>query len=160
MSTCDMCGKEGRLVKAKVESTVLDLCEQCVRFGEVITRPDIISKNIPSPMQPRQRPKRKEVLLMVVPDYAEKIGQARKKMGLKQEEFAKRLNEKCSIMQKIESGQFKPSIDTARKFERQLKVPLVEQYDEKGEIPLGNAGQKKKDDGFMLGDFIKDKRKK
>ena len=90
-------------------------------------------------------PKRRELIQMVVSDYAQKIRKAREKMGLTQEEFAKKLAEKWSIMQKIESGQFKPSIEMARKLERILNIELIEQYSEGGEIPL--PAEEKKEGG-------------
>ncbi len=159
MSTCEMCGREASLVKAKIEGTELELCPNCAKFGEVIARPaPIYTKNIPH-SRPVQRPRRKEVLQIVVDDYADRIRTARNKLGLTQEEFSKRLNERASIMQKMEAGQFKPSIDTARKLEKLLKVRLVEQYDEKGDMPVA-SGHQSKSEGFTMGDFIKDKRKK
>ncbi|MFH1064271.1 MAG: multiprotein-bridging factor 1 family protein, partial [Candidatus Woesearchaeota archaeon] len=109
--------------------------------------------------RPVQQPRRREVLQLVVDDYADKIRTVREKLGLTQEEFSKRLNERASAMQKIESGQFKPSIETARKLERLLRIQLVEQYDEKGDIPV-SSGHAVKSEGFTMGDFIKDKRKK
>ncbi|MBW2972633.1 multiprotein bridging factor aMBF1 [Candidatus Woesearchaeota archaeon] len=156
MPTCDMCGKEAELAKARIEGTLLEVCGECARFGEIIEAPRIRSKNIPA-SRPVSMPRRKEVIQMLIPDYAQKIKAAREKKGMTQEEFAKWLNEKVSIMQKAESGQFKPSIEMARKLERMLGIALVEQYGEGGEIPLSSVG--KKDEGFTLGDFIKDKRK-
>jgi putative transcription factor len=152
-----MCGKEANLVKARIEGTVLELCEQCAKFGEIISKPEIRSKEIPAP-RPVFVPKRKEIVQMITSDYAQKVRNAREKLGLTQEEFAKKLNEKWSIMQKIESGQFKPSIDLARKLERVLGIELIEQYEEGGEIPLPTPT--KKGGEFTLGDFVKDKRKK
>ncbi|MBU2561025.1 MAG: TIGR00270 family protein [Nanoarchaeota archaeon] len=156
MSTCDMCGKESDLVKARIEGTTLDVCGECVRFGEIISRPAIRTKGLPQRQAPL-RPKRKEILQIIVADYADKIKNAREKMELTQEEFAKKLNERTSIMQKIEVGQFRPSIDMARKLESELHVRLVEQYDEAGEIPLSTP--KTKGEGFTLGDFVKVRKK-
>jgi putative transcription factor len=157
MPACEMCGKESMLVKAKIEGTELELCEDCAKFGQVITKPEPITRPV-FETRPVHTHKRKEMVMMIMPDYAGKIRNAREKTGLTQEQFAKRLNEKWSIMQKIESGQFKPSIDLARKLEKALGIELVEQYDEGGEVPL--AATKEKGAGFTLGDFVKDKRKK
>lgn len=158
MPTCDMCGKESDLLKVKIEGTVLDVCEQCGRFGEVIERP---AHPIKKPVVPKPRyapERRKEIIQMVTEDYAQKIRQARERTGLTQEQFAGRLNEKESIIQKMESGQFTPSIKLARKLEKLLKIQLIEEYSEGGEVPI--ATEKTKDEGFTLGDFVKDRRKK
>jgi putative transcription factor len=160
MPACDMCGKtQETLLKAKIEGTQLDVCSSCARFGEVIEKPRIRTKHFSGKTQEKApRPKRKEVLNIITADYAEKIRKAREKMGLTQEEFSKRLNERWSIMQKVEAGQFKPSIEMARKLEKALKIILVEAYDDAKEVPIA-AAQKTKGQGFTLGDFIK-KRKK
>ncbi|MFC1741192.1 multiprotein bridging factor aMBF1 [Nanoarchaeota archaeon] len=158
MAACEMCGKSMEtLQKAKIEGTVLELCPGCAKFGEIVRRPYISSKNIPQPRR-QMVPRRKEILEAITEDYAKKVRDAREKMGLTQEEFAKRLNEKHSIMQKIEGGQFTPSIDQARKLERLLKIELVEEIGEGGEIPIAKQ-TKSDDDGFTMSDFIKVRKK-
>ena len=157
MPTCDMCGKESDLMKAKIEGTVLDVCGQCRRFGEIIERP---TRPVERPVVPKPRyapVRRRELIQMVTEDYANKIRQSREKTGLNQEQFAGRLNEKESVIQKMEAGQFTPSINLARKLERLLKIRLIEEYSEDGEIPIQT--EKTKDESFTLGDFVKDKRK-
>jgi putative transcription factor len=157
MGTCEMCGNETTLVKARIEGAVLDVCEECARFGEIIARPRKVDLTpLPKQQQLPQVPKRKEIIEQIMPDYAEKIKKAREKLGLTQEEFSKKLNERWSVMQKMESGEMKPSIEQARKLEKALKIELVEQFGEEGEIPLGEAGRKEA--GFTLGDFIKKKK--
>jgi len=159
MATCDMCGNEAHLLKAKIEGTVLDVCPNCARFGEVIARPaPIFSKNIPTPRQAAPVRRRREIVQVIVEDYGQKIRQARERKGLTQEQFAGQLNERESIIQKMESEHFKPSINLARKLERMLHVRLVEEYSESGEIPIPT--KKSKTETFTLGDFVKDKRNK
>lgn len=159
MTSCDMCGKTARLVKTKIEGTVLDVCEQCARFGEAVSKSKPIPpKNIFQARPAQPTPRRPEIMQMILQDYSKLIRQARERKGLTQEQFAGQLNEKESIIQKMENGQFKPSIKLARKLEKILHIQLVDQYDEKGEIPLQT--KKSKSEGFTLGDFVKDKRKK
>jgi ribosome-binding protein aMBF1 (putative translation factor) len=33
---CSLWGKEGQLVKVKIEGAILEVCEECVKFGERI----------------------------------------------------------------------------------------------------------------------------
>jgi putative transcription factor len=156
MPACEMCGREAELVKAVVEGSQLDVCMGCARFGKIVSRPQFRQRDAKqAPRAPL--PKRKETVELILPDYSEKIRNAREKLGLTQEEFSKKLNERESFMQKIESGQMKPSIDMARKLEKELHITLIENYEE-GEVPIETP--KSKTDGFTLGDFIKDKRKK
>ena len=44
-----------------------------------------------------------EILQVIVDDYAEKIKNAREKLGLKQKDFAKKINLKESLIHKIET---------------------------------------------------------
>jgi putative transcription factor len=151
-----MCGKEAPLYKAKVEGSVLDVCEGCARFGEVIRAPQRRHAEAPQ-RRPMPIPKRKEIIQVITDDYANKVRTARERMGLTQEEFSKRLNERWSEMQKIESGKMKPSIETARKLEKLLGISIVEEHGEGGDIPIENEKPNKNE--FTLGDFIKTKKK-
>jgi putative transcription factor len=156
MPSCEMCGREAELFKAIVEGAPLEVCGGCARFGKIVSKPQLRNPE-KKQFQRAPMPKRKEVVELISQDYSEKIRNAREKLGLTQEEFSKKLNERESFMQKIESGQMKPSIDMARKLEKELHIILVENFEE-GEVPIETP--KSKADGFTLGDFIKDKRKK
>ncbi len=155
MPQCDMCGKETQLAKASIEGAEMNVCLECSKFGKIIEMPRRRSASAPS--APRLPPRRPEILQVIVPDYAQKVREAREKLGLTQEEFAKKLSEKQSIMQKIEAGQFRPSIKTARKLERLLKIRIVDQVED-GNIPL-TAAKAEKSDSMTLGDFIKFKKR-
>ena len=93
----------------------------------------------------------------IVSNYAQLIRSAREAKQMKQEDFAKFLNEKESILAKWESGSLKLRLDVARKLEKVLGVKLLEK-DESEEIKLDN--KKKVADGFTLGDFVKVRKRK
>jgi putative transcription factor len=155
-----MCGKETDLVRASVEGAEMNVCADCARFGKVLEmRGDKLghSSSFPGIRKVRSLPRRPEVLQAIVPDYAMKIRQAREKMGLTQEEFAKKLGEKQSIMQKMESGAFRPSIKTARKLERLLRIRIVEDLED-GNVPLSEASGSSSA-SLTIGDFIKVKKR-
>ncbi len=157
MANCDMCGRNKPLVQARIEGAEMSVCEHCGKYGAIIQTPNKTLNNPVRNFPTRQPlPPRKEVLQIIVPEYSQLIKQARESMGLNQEQFAKKLNEKASIMSKMESGNFKPSIDLARKLERLLKIELVDTAED-GNIPLASATDSP---GLTMADFIKDKRKK
>ncbi|MBT3464299.1 TIGR00270 family protein, partial [archaeon] len=85
----------------------------------------------------------------IVKNYASLIRTKREQMNLKQEEFAKMLTEKESIIHKIESGTYKPSISMAKKIERQLGLKLRE------EIEIEEIEIKKTKGSLTIGDMLK-----
>ena len=96
----------------------------------------------------------KEIVDIIVSDYAKRIRQAREKLGLTQKDFAMKISEKESVLHKLETGAIEPSIETAKKLEKTLKIKLVEQREEENEVV--QAG-KKEAEGFTIGDMLKKK---
>jgi len=148
---CDMCGTDSGLVLAEIEGVKLQVCSRCARFGKVIKR-----VQTPDPKAKRKaEAKQVEVVVppppewVLVDDYANRIRDKRESLGLKQEEMGKRLAEKASLLQKIETGGFIPGIDLARKIERILSITLLEKT-EQFETTLPKAKGK----GLTLGDII------
>ena len=150
---CDMCGSEGKLYKAIIEGAQLNVCQECSKFGKVI---GVIKQEAPRKIKSKigtideNKEPQTETMQIIVSDYAEKIKKKRETLGLKQEEFAKKINEKESLVHNVESGRYEPSIELAKKIERFLKIKLIEDYEEKHETLKGT-----KTDSFILGNFIK-----
>ncbi|MDO8740147.1 MAG: multiprotein bridging factor aMBF1 [Candidatus Woesearchaeota archaeon] len=149
---CDMCGKQARF-KALVEGSELFVCDQCSKFGKTLG--EIRISQIDPKKQKTQSimAEEKELMEVIVPDYPELIKSKREALGLKQEDFAKKINEKASLIHKIESGHFEPNVELARKLERFLKIKLVEEHEE-----IHKKEAKKAADSFTLGDFVKIKK--
>lgn len=82
----------------------------------------------------KKRKNKKEHLLLgedldLIENYGEIIRNARIKMGISQEELAKQISEKLTIIKKIEQGSFKPPIELARKLEKFLKIKIIEKVE-------------------------------
>ena len=150
-----MCGTEAeRLFKTSLEGSELNVCGRCSKHGRVISEIKIRElKPKKTKEEIKEHSAEKELVFMIVSDYAEKIRKGREDLGLKQEDFAKKINEKHALIHKIETGHFKPGIELARKLEKILKIRLVEQHEEMHEQPA-----KGKTDVFTIGDFIKIKK--
>lgn len=148
---CDMCGKEARLFKTDVEGSILNLCGGCSRFGKVISAIKVKEKTARKKEKEIKlgKVREEEIMLTIVPGYGEIIKKKREQLGIKQEDFAKKINEKSSLIHKIEVNQFEPPIGLARKIERFLHIKLIEQQ----ELKLG-ALSKTKGEHFTIGDFI------
>jgi len=151
---CDICGSEEILYKTNIEGTILNVCKSCSRFGEVISAVKVESKKEKGKkIKEVEKEPEKEIIEIVVSDFADRIRKKREKLGLKQEDFAKKINEKESIVHKLETGEFKPSLDLARKLERILGIILIEQYEEEGKITKTETSE------LTVGDLIKIKKK-
>jgi len=147
MAVCELCGKEGSLLTAVVEGSQMSVCPGCAKFGRIVKKP--ISSFSKAPVVAP------EVAEVVVSDYAQLIRSAREKAGLTQKDFASSLNEKESVIHKLENGQFVPPISMARKLEKILHVQLVV-IEEEEEVEAG-----KKDSGpLTIGDIIASKLQK
>ncbi|GAB6863127.1 hypothetical protein JCM17092_32170 [Haloplanus litoreus] len=62
----------------------------------------------------------------VATDYDDRIRTAREDRGLSQEELANELNEKASLIRKLERGDMLPSDEVQRKLEHELDISLSE----------------------------------
>lgn len=152
---CDMCGSEERLFKTNIEGTILNVCRECSKFGKIISEIKPVEKVKPKKVEKIEIEPEKEIIPMVVSDFAEKIRTKREKLGLKQEDFAKKIAEKESIVHKLETGEFKPSLELAEKLEKILNIKLIEEYEEE------HKAQTKTDIGITtIGDLIKIRKRK
>ena len=150
---CDMCGSVGTLYKTIIESAELSVCHDCSKFGKVI---GIVKEEISEKIRKKSIDKEseKEVLEVVVEDFSDRIKNRREQLGLTQKDFAKKLSEKESVIHKIETGNFVPSLSLARKLERFLHIKLIEEHEEKHE-----KSAKAEMGSFTIGDLIKAKDK-
>jgi len=141
---CEMCGKKGDSVSAIVEGVILKVCDNCAKYGDVIrVRPKDDIKREKKIEEP-------EIVELIVDDYSNKIKSAREKLKLKQEDLAKEIAEKESVIHALESGKMKPSLVLAKKLERFLDIKLIQDYEEKkgGKIDF-------KDKDVTIGDLLK-----
>lgn len=143
MGNCEICGEERELVKAIVEGSLLDVCEECSKFGNTI----VVKK-----IQKEEKAVKKQtvdIINIISPDYPRLIKESREKLGLKQKDLALKLNEKESVVHKLETGSLRPTILLARKLERTLNISLIELYQDTHE------SLNLKDDKLTIGDILK-----
>jgi putative transcription factor len=153
---CEMCGTEtGSPKTVKIEGAELDVCGDCADFGtEVQTQESSSTSTKYSTSSSSSsssgssgsgagtstgsggvggggggtggRSDMFDEMDEVVPDYDGRIRQGRERQGLTQEELADQLNEKASLIRKLERGDVLPSDSVQRKLERALDVSLSE----------------------------------
>lgn len=153
---CDMCGKETSLLRTIVEGTEMNVCDSCSKYGKVLSRfksrkeLDEEKIRVEKYLEKRKFEKEHAPVEIVVSNYGQIIRHKREKMGLTQIEFARKLNEKESTIHKMESGSFRPSLELAKKIERQLNIKLIKIMEE---IKVSTSRSESKE--LTIGDFIK-----
>ncbi len=130
---CELCGVDvPRTRKVVVEGTPLNVCSNCAKFGtpapkeEAATDSPIISRLERRRYRPRDVYEKDVDVL--VSDYNVRIRRARMGMDISQEELGKRLNEKWSVINKLETGDIRPDDKLVRKLERTLGIKLREKF--------------------------------
>lgn len=139
---CEMCGQDVPATNAvRVEGSTLQLCSNCAKFGVAIAPPVLPAGS--APLAPRggsgvsarpavrggrslaERDLYAEIPEMeLAPDWGKRIRVAREALGWTPDDFGKKLNEKKSVVLKMEAGAFRPPDGTIRKVEKMLKVRL------------------------------------
>ncbi|MEM2999387.1 MAG: multiprotein bridging factor aMBF1 [Candidatus Bathyarchaeia archaeon] len=133
---CEVCGRKihGAPIHAVIEGAKLMVCVECSKHGKIISeeKAELIQQqpkklSAPAPFPHKKKPVQVavEITQEVVDDYHVKIRQAREKLGLTHEELGKRINEKASVLSKIETGKMAPGNVLALKLEHALKIKLL-----------------------------------
>jgi len=153
-------------MKVVIEGAKLTVCTECSKHGkstwEEPARPSLIEQRTPTsygtpiqgPIQIRKRViiARVDTSQEIVQDYAEVIREAREKLGLSHEDLGKKINEKESVLRKIETGKISPNDQLVSKLEHTLKIKLlVPVAEEKTPTNLPKTTSRE----FTLGDAMK-----
>jgi putative transcription factor len=146
---CEVCGNKifGKPYTAIIEGARLTVCGECAKHGKIIyeqpqrQQASMIQRK-PTPLRTRPTARKPpetppaETGTELVEGYQAKIRQAREKLGLSHEDLGKRINEKVSLLRKIETGKMKPNNQLATRLEHTLTIKLiVPATDEKLKVP-------------------------
>jgi putative transcription factor len=139
---CEMCGKDvPQTSRAKIEGTVLNVGPECAKFGQLLDPPPAPPTDHPDESSrpgfarathaggTGRRLEERDLYtdigeMELAPDWFKRIRKAREAKPWTPEELAKKLNEKKSVVLKIESGSFRPPDALVRKIEQLLKIRL------------------------------------
>ncbi len=155
---CELCGKQaGKAKRIQVEGTTLQVCPSCERHGKEVflseggsTTEDILARITRAKNRPYSSGTTKEEKELAL-DYHERISGARIKNGWTQEELASMVNEKKSVISKVERGELHPSDELVRKLENTLNIELKEAIVEVA--PKSSNGSS----GLTIGDLLKNR---
>jgi putative transcription factor len=126
---CSICGKDfPNLNKIELEGTIVGVCDKCVKFGKVV------EKKIDY-QQIKRYVSFKPLIeneIKLVSEYGALIKKSREAKGLARIDFAKRINEKESVIKRIEEEEMGPDDELMKSIENFLKIKLTEDYEDAG----------------------------
>ncbi|MFB6213330.1 MAG: multiprotein bridging factor aMBF1 [Candidatus Nanohaloarchaea archaeon] len=137
MPSCELCGTdEDSLTKVKIEGARMNVCDSCTEMGE-----EVKTGKKKKQRKRKSSPRTRQVL---VDDYGDRIKEARESEGISIKELADELNEKSSLLSKVERGDLKPDNSLAGKLADRLEVklytnPAVNDYSQEGGVDSRKA---------------------
>lgn len=162
---CPICGSIiwGKGINVLIEGANIVVCPACAKHGKKVLIP---KKSIPKKIksitpQKKFKTSEYEINFEIVEDFDHRIRRVRQTLKLNQDQFAQKLNEKPSLIRRIESHKVEPTISLAKKIENIYNIKLLKKSDE-AETSVQNDKFLKKSSGSSLGDiaFIKKRDKK
>jgi putative transcription factor len=133
---CEVCGGKifGKPYRVVIEGAKLTVCSECSKHGTTVLeepKPKAATPKLKATLQPLKIQSRKpleaavDTSLEIAENFDSKIRHAREKLGLSHEQLGKKINEKVSLLKKIESRKMTPDNRLAAKLEHALKVKLL-----------------------------------
>ncbi len=124
---CDICGRQPVRAQIMLEGAKMLACGNCMRSGKVMLRfdeeatsasvgPVIFHQSAPSFDKGED----------IVEGAGTIIRNAREKLRLPLTVVAEKLNEKESYIHAVEAGRVQPSLELAKKFEKEFQIKLIE----------------------------------
>jgi len=158
---CEICGKpvpENNPLRAKIEGSVMVVCKECSKLGTIQKAPakqKYVKQNNKSkrPTTTRNRnrnySRNDEPSEELIEDFSFEVRKAREAKDWSREELGKRINERVSVISRIETGKMTPDTKLTKKLEKALNIKLLEKVDNidlnqfisssSGERTLGNV---------------------
>lgn len=166
---CQICGgKIWKAQKVMLEGAKIIVCQSCAQHGKKLPmKTKTFHGKIKSkPSQEKSPPqystsnklrKSFEDSIEIVSDFSTIIRKARTLNNLNQDQFAQKLNEKPSLLRRIESGKVVPTLNLARKIEKVYNITLLKKT---SDIEVNMKKYLKKSSDTSLGDIAFIKKKK
>ena len=153
---CEICGKpvsETNPTRAKIEGSVMVVCKDCAKLGTIQKAPPKPkfqqNKGKRKKVQPKRNYRNDEPTDELIENYNVTVRKAREAKNWSREDLGKKINERVSVINRIESGKMTPDTKLTKKLEKALDITLIEsvnnvdlnQYmsNSSGERTLGNV---------------------
>lgn len=158
----------GKPYKAIIEGARLVVCSDCATLGSIswemkTLRPARSAIKLQRPFKRKMKVSAKrqsplEPTLELVKDFNVRIRQAREAQLLSHEDLGRKINEKVSVLRKLESHKVTPDIKLAEKLQYALKIKLFVPATEK-KISKKLLATTLPSNNITLGDLIESKKK-
>jgi putative transcription factor len=161
---CEICGKpvpEHNPIRAKIEGSVMVVCKDCAKLGTIQTAPpkpkfrkqDKTKR--PNNTRNRSYTRNDEPSEELVEDFAFEVRKARESKNWSREDLGKKINERVSVITRIETGKMTPDVKLTKKLEKALNIKLLEKIDnvDLNQFVNSSSGER------TLGNIMKIKRK-
>lgn len=161
---CEICGKpvpEHNPIRAKIEGSVMVVCKECSKLGTIQKAPpkprfrkqDKTKRS--SPTKNRSYSRNDEPSEELIEDFAFEVRKARESKNWSREDLGKKINERVSVITRIETGKMTPDVKLTKKLEKALNIKLLEKVDniDLNQFVNSSSGER------TLGNIMKIKRK-
>ena len=144
---CEICGSNirGKAHRVILEGTELNVCDACAKYGHEVKQvpkataagtgrtpaSKVSAGKVPAGITFRTGSRRRPDMFdqmtdELLSDYGFAIRRAREARGMSQEELAREIREKSSLLKKIEREDLRPEDSVRKKLERVLGISLTE----------------------------------
>jgi putative transcription factor len=133
MASCEICGTQiiDHGERVYVEGILLTVCKTCSKRGKPSNNQQNIQRQIP--VRPKKIKKPDKITfedsVILVKNFSELIRNSRMSKALTHEQLGLLINERASLLRKIESGSLKPDEELTKKLERFFRIDLYTEVD-------------------------------
>ena len=157
---CEICGKpiSDNPKRTKIDGSIMAVCDGCAKFGAIQKeppKPKFQNKKRKSNKTIKRATRSEEPSEELIENYNETIRKVRESKNWTREQLGQKINEKVSVINRIESGKMIPDTKLVKKLEKTLDIELLEKIDS---IDL-NQFKNNSSSGQTLGSVVKIKRK-
>lgn len=150
----------GAPFRVVIEGANLLACGECSRLSSAKSFTKLIKSRMPPIGKPSISATKGafhefEMELELVNDFPKQIKRAREKLQLTHEDLGRKIGEKISVLQKIETGKMIPNQVLVKKLEHVLRIKLLSPSSEHPTFPLLQPPPSKP----TLGDLVKIKKR-
>ena len=163
---CEICGKpvpENNPIKAKIEGSVMVVCKECSKLGKIQKaqpKPKFVKQNKTNKKRPtttrnKVYSRNEEPSEELIEDFSLEVRKAREAKNWSREVLGKKINERVSVINRIETGKMTPDTKLTKKLENILDIKLLEKVDniDLNQFINNSSGER------TLGNIMKIKRK-